>query len=210
MKVEVDAPQLPFAHLRCSTSDALRPVVQRAPAWSAALPVHQRRDGDEAVVCYRVDPQSFFVEVRFRRLGESWAERDFAVVPGSVVELRLALVELRPEAVTQALDLPPTRAWAKGDTGPGNRRFREEGLWIHEVLPRDFLWPEEKIAELCGLLKARPGWRDVVGHRGVAWAGVAVHFHGCQEHMGGLALDAATLEDLVALSLQLDAEIVAD
>jgi hypothetical protein len=77
-------------------------------------------------------------------------------------------------------------------------------------LPRGFHWPEEKVAELLGLLKVRPGWRDVAGLAGVTWAGVTVQFHGCQEQMGGFALDPAMLEDLMGLGLQLDVDLVAD
>ena len=212
MSVDVAVPRLPLLRLRCSTSELVRSLLERKPQWGHVTPGEERIDGDRAVSCYRLDPESFFLQVQWRRSGqgEPWGERDVTVVPGSVVALRLVLDDLAPDAVTRALGLQPTRAWAKGDTGPSARRFREEGLWIHEVFPRGFHWPEEKVGELLALLKARPAWRDVVGSRGVTWAGITVRFHGCLEQMGGFALEQAQLEDLVGLVLQLDVDLAAD
>ena len=78
------------------------------------------------------------------------------------------------------------------------------------MLQRGFHWPEEKVAELLALLRACPGYRDVLGHPGVTRVGVTVQLRGCLEQMGSFALDPRLLEDLVGLSLQLDLEMVAE
>jgi hypothetical protein len=203
-------PSLPLSRLRCSGTELVRSIVGRKQAWGHVNPAHERIDGDRAVVCYRLEAHSFWLEVQWRRQHDQWVEHDYAVVPGSTVALRLVLADLDPGRVTKALGLQPTRAWQKGEAKPQSRRVREEGLWIHEVFPRGFHWPEEKVAELLGLLKVRPGWREVAGLAGVTWAGVTVQFHGCQEQMGGFALDPAMLEDLMGLTLQLDVDLAAD
>ncbi|MEO6596414.1 MAG: DUF4279 domain-containing protein, partial [Planctomycetota bacterium] len=142
--------------------------------------------------------------------GEQWEEREVTIVPGAVVSLRLVLDSVAPETVTNCLELQPTRAFAKGSTGTHGRHFRDEGLWIYEVLPRGFHWPEEKVTELLALLRARAGFRDVIGQRGVTWAGITVQLRGCIESMGGFLLEPRLLEDVVGLSLQLDLRLVAE
>lgn len=206
----VELPHLPLLRLRCSRSDLLRRVIERQPAWGHAAPGQQQADGDRGVSWYRLVPESFFVQVRWRWRDGQWEEGAFDVVPGATVSLRLVLDDADPDVITRLLGLPPTRAFGKGDSGPHGRRFRDEGLWIHEVMPRGFHWPEEKVAELLALLRARPGWRSALALPGVTWAGVAVQLRGCQERFGGFQADARMLEDLVGLSLQLDLELLAD
>ena len=210
MGVLAELPQPPLLRLRCSRTDVLRRVLERQPAWGHATASQHQQDGERGVTCYRLAAESFFVMVHWRWSGGQWEERDFDVVPGTVVSLRLVLDAADPQQITRLLDLPPTRAFAKGDSGPHARRFRDEGLWIHEVMPRGFHWPEEKVAELVALLRGRPGWRDVLRLPGVTWSGVTVQLRGCQERMGGFALDPASLEALVSLSLQLDLELLAE
>lgn len=203
-------PHLPLLRLRCSRSDLIRSLIERQPAWGHVPPAHVQHQGEHAVSSYRLQPESFFLQVDWRWNGEEWQERDVTVVPGATVALRLVLDDVSPDRVSALLDLPPTRAFGKGDSGPHRRGVRDEGLWIHEVMPRGFHWAEEKVAELIGLLRVRSGWRDVLSLPGVTWAGVTVQLRGCIERMGGLVLEARLLEDLVALSLQLDVELVAD
>ncbi|MBL8749520.1 MAG: DUF4279 domain-containing protein [Planctomycetes bacterium] len=203
-------PNLPLSRLRCSNNDLVRALVERQPAWGHASPGRVHQDGDRGVTSYRLQPDSFFLEVQWRRTGERWDERELTVVPGAVVGLRLVLDDVPPDRITRALDLAPTRAFAKGESGPHGRHVRDEGLWIHEVLPRGFHWPEEKVAELLALLRARSGWRDVAAMRGVTWAGVTVQLRGCVERMGGFAIEPRVLEDLVGLSLQLDVQLFAE
>ncbi len=206
----VAPPHLPLLRLRCSRSDLLRSLLERQPAWGHVPPSHAQHHGDDAVSSYRLQPESFFLQVQWRWTGEQWEERDVVVVPGATVALRLVLDDTPPARITALLDLPPTRAFAKGASGPHRRGVRDEGLWIHEVLPRGFHWAEEKVGELVGLLRARSGWRDVLSLPGVSWAGVTVQLRGCIERMGGLSLEARLLEDLVGLSLQLDVALVAE
>lgn len=203
-------PHLPLLRLRCSRNDVVRALLERQPAWGHVPPAQTQQHGEHAVTCYRLAPESFFLEVHWRWHGDAWDERDVTVVPGAVVALRLVLDDVDPQKVTRLLDLEPTRAFGKGDSGPHRSGVRDEGLWIHEVLPRGCHWPEAKLAELLALLRARSGWRDVLSLSGVRWAGVTVQLRGCQERMGGLAFEAALLEDLVGLSLQLDVEVVAE
>jgi hypothetical protein len=77
-------------------------------------------------------------------------------------------------------------------------------------MPGGFHFAEEKLAELLALLRARPGFRDVVGAGGVQWAGVTVRLRGCLERMGGLCLEPHLVADLAGLSLALDLELAAD
>lgn len=205
-----ELPHLPLLRLRCSRTDLLRRVIERQPAWGHATPGLQKLDGERGVSFYRLAPESFFVQVDWRWRAGQWEEGSCDVVPGAVVSLRLVLDDVDPARVTQALDLPPTRAFGKGDSGPHGRRFRDEGMWIHEVMPKGFHWPEEKVAELLALLRARARWRDVLALPGVTWAGVTVQLRGCQERLGGFQADARMLEDLVGLSLQLDLELLAE
>ena len=206
----VELPHLPLSRLRCSRSDLLRRVIERQAAWGHATPGQQKQDGDRGVTSYRLSAESFFVQVHWRWHAGQWEERDFEVVPGTVVSLRLVLDSADPQQITRLLDLVPTRAFAKGESGLQGRRFRDEGLWIHEVMPQGFHWPEEKVAELLSVLRQRTGWRDVLRLPGVTWSGVTVQLRGCQERLGGFALDARSLEDLVGLSLQLDLELLAE
>lgn len=203
-------PALPLLRLRASRSDFLRSLLDRAPAWGHAVPQRAQITGDRGLTCYRLASESFFVQLRWRWLGDQWDEREIDVVPGSVVALRLVLDDVDPRRITACLDLPPTRAFAKGEIGPLVRARRDEGLWIHEVLPGAFCFPEEKLAELLALLRARAGWRDVLGERGVTWAGVAVKLRGPQERLPGFQLEPRVLEDLVGLSLAFDLEVGAD
>ncbi|MFO1030215.1 MAG: hypothetical protein U1F60_03985 [Planctomycetota bacterium] len=197
----------PLVRLRCSRSDRLRSLLERQPTWAHASPSHQQQHGDRAVTCYRLAPESFFLQVHWRRVGEEWQERDVEFVPGAAVALRLVLDAVEPAWITRTLELPPTRAFARGETG---RRQSDEGLWIHEVWPGSFRLCEEKLAELLALLRARAGLRHVLGHRGVRWAGVTVKLRGAAEHLGGLVLDAPLLADLAGLSLAFDLELAAD
>lgn len=203
-------PRLLLSRLRCSQSDLVRALVERQPAWGHVSPGSVQQEGERGISCYRLQPESFFLQVHWRWNGECWDEREVTVVPGATVALRLVLDDVAPERITRQLDLPPTRAFAKGDSGPHRRNVRDEGLWIHEVLPQGFHWPEEKVGELLGLLRVRTGWREVAALPGVTWAGVVVQLRGCIGRMGGLAFDARLLENFVGLSLQLDIEIVAE
>lgn len=205
-----DLPHLPLLRLRCSRSDLLRRVLERQPAWGHVVPALQHADAERGVVCYRLAPESFFVQVHWRRQDGAWQERDFEVVPGATVALRLVLDDADPQRITRLLGIAPSRAFGKGDSGAHARRVRDEGLWIHEVMPQGFHWPEEKVGELLGLLRGRPGWREVLSLPGVQWAGVTVQWRGCLERLGGFALEPRVLEDLVGLSLQLDLELFAD
>lgn len=203
-------PHLPLLRLRCSNSDFVRSLVERQPAWGHASPGQVQHDGDRGVAHYRLQPESFFLQVPWRWTGERWDEGSVTVVPGTVVALRLVLDEVAPERITRLLELPPSRAFAKGESGQHRRHVRDEGLWIHEVMPQGFHWPEEKVGELLGILRARRGWRDVLCLPGVTWAGITVQLRGCVERMGGFALDPRLLEDMVGLSLQLDLELLAE
>lgn len=209
MTLALGLPAWPLSRLRCSTSEVLRSIVQRKPAWGHAVPQHGHLDGDRGCLRYRAEPQSFWIEVQCMRHGDGWLERDFTIVPGGTVALRLSLDDVDPAAIDRALGLPATRAWKKGEAGP-SRRIADEGLWIHEVATGACLWPEEKVVELLALLGARARDPSVLAAPGVRWAGVAVHYRGCQERMGGLALDRELLAQLAALQLQLDVELVAD
>lgn len=203
-------PHEPLSRLRCSRSDLVRSLCERQPGWRSVAPGASQHDGERGVTHYRLRPESFFLQVGWRWTGEEWQERDLAVVPGTVVAVRLVLDDASPERISRELDLIPTRAFAKGDTGMHGRHFRDEGLWIHEVLPHGFHWPEEKVGELLALLRNRAGWREILSVPGITWAGVAVQLRGCLERMGGFALDPKLLEDLVGLSLQFDLELFAD
>lgn len=203
-------PHLPLARLRASRGDLVRRLLERQPAWAHAAPGRSQVVGDRGVTCYRLAPESFFVQVGWHWRGEQWEERDVDVVPGALVAVRLVLDDTKPAVVTQHLGLAPTRAFAKGELGPLVRARGDEGLWIHEVLPGAFCFPEEKLTELLALLRARPGWRDVLALRGVRWAGATVKLRGPVERLGGLALEPRLLEDLVGLSLALDVEVAAE
>lgn len=203
-------PRTPLAHLRCSRSDLVRALVERQPNWAHALPAQTQQDGVRGVTLHRLAPDSFALQVRWRWTGTAWDEGDVSVLPGSVVALRLVLDDVRPEAVTKALGLSPTRAFGKGDVGPIAGVKRPEGLWIRESMPGAFCFAEEKVAEILAQLRGAAGWRDVVGRVGVRWAGVAVKMKGPVERPTSLALDTRTLEDLVGLSLALDVEVAAE
>lgn len=209
MTTTVSLPSSPLLRLRCCASETLRAILQRKPIWGHAVPVETHQDGERGVLRYRAEPQSFSIEVQFKKSGDDWIERDFTIVPGGVVALRLSLGDVDPEAITRGLGIEPTRAWKKGEAGP-SRRLRDEGLWIHEVASAGCLWPEEKVAELLALLRSRSRHPEVLGSPGVQWAGIAVHYRGCQERMGGLALDRDVLASLASLGLQLDVELFAD
>lgn len=200
-------PSVPLLRLRACRNDLVRGLLERQPALAHAAPSCQRLHGDRGLTCYRLTPDSFFVQVRWRWVGETWEEREVETVPGSVVALRLVLDDALPAVITRHLDLQPTRAFGKGEVGPLVRARRDEGLWIHEVLPGAFCFAEEKVGELLALLRGRAGWRQVLGHRGVTWAGVTVKLRGPAERPGGLALEPRVLEDLVGLSLGLDLEV---
>ncbi|HZN40663.1 MAG TPA: hypothetical protein VFD82_17800 [Planctomycetota bacterium] len=203
-------PHLPLLRLHCSRNDLLRRLLERQPAWGHIGPGQSEVHGERGVTRYRLTAESFFLQVDWRWTGASWEERDVTIVPGAVVALRIVLGEVDPETVTRCLDLPPTRAFGKGEIGPRGGELRDEGLWIHEVLQRGFHWPEDKVAELLALLRACPGYRDVLAHPGVRSVAVTVHLRGCLEQMGSFSLDPRLLEDLVGLSLQLDLEMAAD
>jgi hypothetical protein len=185
-------------------------LLERQPAWGHIGPGQAEVHGERGLTRYRLAVESFFVQVDWRWTGVSWEEGLVTIVPGAVVALRVVLGDLDPETVTRCLDLPPTRAFGKGEIGPRGGQLVDEGLWIHEVLQRGFHWPEEKVAELLALLRSCPGYRDVLGHPGVRSVGVTVQLRGCLEQMGTFALDPRLLEDLVGLSLQLDLEMAAD
>ena len=205
-----ELPHLPLARLRCCRNEPLRTLLARQPAWSVAAPGHSRPDGERGITCYRLARESFFVQVHWRWSGGQWEEQQFEIVPGTIVALRLVLDGADPARISQLLDLVPTRAFQKGDTGLHARTVRDEGLWIHEVMPQGFAWPEEKVAELLGLLRGHPGWREVLRLPGITWAGITVQLRGCLERMGGFALDPRMLEDLVGMSLQIDLEVFAE
>lgn len=209
MTTAVGLPRSPLLRLRCMASETLRAILLRQPIWGHAVPIEAHVDGDRGVLRYRAESQSFWLEVQFKKSGDEWIERDFTIVPGSVVALRLALDDLDPAAITRGLGIAPSRAWQKGEAGP-TRRVRDEGLWIFEIDNAACLWPEEKVAELLALLQSRSHHPEVLTAPGVQWAGIAVHYRGCHERMGGLALDRATLAALAALGLQLDVELFAD
>lgn len=202
-----ELPRPPLVRLRCSRSDRVRTLLERQPAWAHASPSHQQQHGDRAVTCYRLAPESFFLQVHWRLVGDEWQERDVEFVPGTAVALRLVLDDVEPAWITRTLEMTPTRAFARGESG---RRPSDEGLWIHEVWPGSFRFGEEKVGELLALLRARPGLRLVLGRRGVQWAGVTVKLRGAIEHLGGLVLDAALLADLAGLALAFDLELAAD
>lgn len=210
MTVPAPLPQPPLLALRASRSDFVRGLLARLPAFAHVTPARTQVTGDRGVSCYRLSLESFFVQVRWRWLGDAWDEREIDVVPGSVVALRLVLDDVAPSTVTRRLDLAPTRAFAKGEAGPLLRARRDEGLWIHEVLPGACCFPEEKLAELLAQLRARPGWREVLGLRGVTWAGITVKLRAPLERLGGFALEPRVLEDLVGLSLAFDLQFAGD
>ncbi|MFN7668897.1 MAG: DUF4279 domain-containing protein [Planctomycetota bacterium] len=203
-------PQSPLAHLRASRSDFGRALIARLPDWASARPVAQHAADGRGVTVHRLAPESFAVQVRWRWNGAQWDEGESDVLPGSVVDLRLVLDDVPPDAVTRALGLPPTRAFAKGDAGSGAGAARREGLWIRESMPGACCFPEEKVVELLATLRACDGWRDVVGRAGVRWAGIAIKLRAPIERPFALALDAKVLEDLVALSLALDVAATAE
>lgn len=209
MTTAVGLPSSPLLRLRCCASETLRAILQRKPIWGHAVPIEAHQDGERGVLRYRAEPQSFWIEVQFKKSGDDWIERDFTIVPGGVVALRLSLDEVDPQAITAGLGIEPSRAWRKGEAGP-SRRVRDEGLWIHEVADTGCLWPEEKVAELLALLQSHSRQPEVLLAHGVQWAGIAVHYRGCQERMGGLALDQDALAAMAALGLQLDVELFAD
>ncbi len=202
-------PNLPLLRLRAAHADVVRPLLERDPAWGHAMPANARVDGERALLCYRLAPESFWLQVHWRWRGASWEERDVEVVVGSTVALRLVLDDVAPGLVTDLLGLVPTRAFGKGDSGPLTTTVRDEGLWIHEVMPGAFCSPEEKVQELLALLRAAVRWRDVIGHRGVRWAGVTVKLRAPLERPPAFALEPRVLEDLVGLSLALDLECAA-
>jgi hypothetical protein len=209
MSAAAAPPALPLLRLRAAHADAVRPLLERDPAWGHAMPARTQEAGDRAVTCYRLSQASFWLQVHWRRRAEHWEERDVEVVAGSSVALRLVLDDVSPSMVTELLDLPPTRAFAKGDGGSLGAAVRDEGLWIHEVMPGAFCVPEEKVQELLAVLRSRPRWRDVFGHRGVRWAGVTVKLRSPLERPPAFALEPRVLEDLVGLSLALDLECAA-
>jgi hypothetical protein len=170
-------------------------------------PERSDSSGDRATTSYRLAPGSFWLQVRWRLQGDDWQERELDVVPGSIVALRLVLDDVAPAVVTRLLDLAPTRAFAKGDSGALGRGVRAEGLWIHEVLPDSCCLPEEKIGELVAVLRARPGLAQVLGQRSVTWAGITVKLRCPIERPGGIALEPRVLEDLAGLSLGFDLEL---
>ncbi len=199
-------PGLPLLRLRAHAHDLVRQLLLRAPEWGHAGPAQQQVDGERAVSCYRQRADSFFLQVHWRWSDEGWRERDVTIVPGAVAALRLVLGDVDPAQITRLLGIAPTRAFGKGETGPHAARFRDEGLWIHEVLPHAFLYPEEKVAELLALLDGRPGWREVLRLPAVAWAGVTLHLRGCREQRGSFGADTAMVENLARLGLQFDLE----
>lgn len=201
-------PRLPLMRLRCSSSDRLRSLLAREPQWGHATPTIEFA-GEEALACYRLRPESFFVMVRYRRQGDQWVERDGQIIAGSTVALRLVLGDLQPARVTRALGIEPTRAWAKGDP-EAPRSARHEGLWIREVLPTSTVYAEEKVQELLALLRDRAAVRKIATDPQVAWAGIAVRFAGCREQMGGLSLDRSVLADFADLGLSLDVQVSAE
>ncbi len=203
-------PHLPLVRLRASRSDVVRSLLERQPAWSHSAPVRQLITGDRGVSWYRVAPESFSVQVRWRWRSEQWEEGEVDVLPGATVALRLVLGDVSPQAVTKKLDLLPTRAFMKGEGGVLARSVRDEGLWIYEVLPGAFCFPEEKVAELLALLRGRAGFREVLSWPTVQWAGVTVKLRGPIERLGGFSLEPRVLEDLVGLSLALDLELTAE
>lgn len=205
-----ELPHLPLARLQSSRNEPLRTLLLRQPAWSVAAPGHRRIDGERGITCYRLARESFFVQVHWKWSGGQWHEQQFELVPGTIVALRLVLDGADPQRISRLLDLQPTRAFRKGDTGLHARTVRDEGLWIWEVMPNGFHWPEEKVAELLAMLRGHAGWREVLRLPGTTWAGVTVQLRGCLERMGGFQLDARLLEDLVGLSLQLDFEVIAE
>lgn len=209
MNAAVGLPALPLLRLRCSASEMLRAILGRKPIWGHAVPIESHVDGDRGVLRYRAEAQSFWLEVQFKKSGDEWIERDFTVIPGGVVALRLSLDDVDPAVVTKGLGIEPTRAWRKGDA-MSPRRVRDEGLWIHEVGAAGCLWPEEKVGELLALLRAKSRHPEVLTRPGVQWAGISVHYRGCLERMGGFSLEQPVVQDLAALGLQLDVELFAD
>jgi len=203
-------PHLPLARLQSCRNEPLRALLLRQPAWAVVGPGQSQLDGERGISCYRLARESFFVQVHWRWSGGQWHEQQFGIVPGTIVALRLVLDGADPQRISQLLDLPPTRAFKKGDAVLHARAVRDEGLWIHEVMPQGFHWPEEKVADLLGMLRGHPGWREVLRLPGITWAGITVQLRGCIERMGGFALDPRLLEDLVGLSLQLDLEVIAE
>jgi hypothetical protein len=203
-------PHLPVMRLRQSRGDLLLRLIERQPAWAHVAPSMTQVVGGRGVANYRLTAESFFLQVHWRWHADGWQERDVDVVPGAVVALRLVLDDLAPERVTRALGLSPTRAFAKGETGPRGRGLTDEGLWIHEVLPGGFHFAEEKVAELLAVLRGRVGFSEVMRSAGIRWAGVTVKLRGCLERMGGFVLEPRLLEDLVGLSLPLDLDLAAD
>jgi hypothetical protein len=202
-------PHLPLLRLRASRGDVLLRLIERQPAWAHAVPARASIEGDRGVSCYRLASDSFFVQAHWRWRDDGWQEREVEVVPGAAVALRLALDDVDPQWVTRALGLAPSRAFAK-DVERAARARGGEGLWIHEAMPGAWCFPEEKLAELLGVLRGCAGWREVLGRRGVTWAGVSVKLRAPLERLPGFALEPRVLEDLVGLSLALDVEVVAE
>ncbi|GDY02525.1 hypothetical protein LBMAG49_18540 [Planctomycetota bacterium] len=209
MNVGGGPPRLPLLRLRCSSTERLRSLLTREPQWGFVLPQVDNKAGDDAIARYRLRSDSFFVEVHFHRQGEQWVERDCQIVPGASVTLRLVLNDCDPARITKQLGIEPSRAWAKGDV-EAPLSARGEGLWIREVLPAAMVYAEEKVQELLALLRSCAGWRTVVADPAVQWALITIQFYGCREQMSGLSLDRTVLEDLVALSLQVDVQVSAE
>lgn len=201
---------LPLLRLRCSSSDGLRRLLQRAPELGHLPPGLHQIDGDRARSCYRRAAGQYFVQVHWRCRHGRWEECDHEVVPGAVVALRLVLDHAEPQAITRLLGIAPTRAFAKGDSGLHARQVRDEGLWIHEVPVQGFDWPEQQVAELLARLRGSQGFAAALRLPGVRWAGVTVRLHHAPGTRGGLALELPVLEDLVALALQLDVALQTD
>ncbi|MBL8753485.1 MAG: hypothetical protein JNK15_09305, partial [Planctomycetes bacterium] len=72
------------------------------------------------------------------------------------------------------------------------------------VLPDACRLPEEKLAELVALLRARAGLAQVLGQRGVTWAGITVALRCPIERPGGVTLEPRVIEDLAGLALGFD------
>jgi hypothetical protein len=173
------------------------------------MPQAPQQQGDRGVLHYRLAVESFCLQVHWRWDGTRWDERDVVVVPGATVALRLVLGDVDPARITAALGLVPTRSFAR-EPGQRGRPGRDEGLWIHEVWPGGFQFAEEKVAELVGVLRSRPGFREVLALPGVTWAGLTVKLRSCLERTAGFALEPGLVADLAGLSLALDLACVAE
>jgi hypothetical protein len=198
--------------LRCSRSDFVRSLVERQPAWAHATPAAGAPDGDRGVTCYRL-AAGVVLPAGALAMASATVGRTAVstVVPGAVVALRLVLDEVAP-ADHRLLDLPPSRAFARGESGPRGGRARRRAVDPRGAAAAASAWPEEKVGELLALLRAR----QRLGATCCGLPGVTMgRHHGAScaaavERMGGFVLDPALLEDLVGLSLQLDLELLAD